>query len=943
MRRLADLKQIREQLEWLEFAAWLHNLSKCSPLFTPTSNFRGWSLHADKSKLVDDEALRNAIWATPEVTLEAEPTRVEYLIARHLLPGRPGGTTYIAQNLSELLLAHSHENASGPEKRSVQREQAETAGDTDAVWDTTLLTESREQEFWNLLTPFGSLIQRHRSAERPWHELHEITELATAYLAEIQNRTNARRKERLQLLDSKMGAFPAETQFPICDVRVSDMGFMVAALLKAAAAGFWLTGRLKEPLSDAAKIQWSLLRVAVDGPRFAAAAVRLTDIVARRTWVQGRLNELCTHVEESLCIGNEVLRTEEGSVFLIFADSVIHRELRSDIEAKWRDLTDGELAAECQYSDPFRLGPEYGYSHQMGSLLKKPPPPPSASIEFVQSAWAGKNNAEICPTCGIRPKSRETSEDRKQVCQVGMSRRASRANAWLKDPGRTIWLDELADDAGRFAVVQARFRIEEWLLPKGTLERTCFRERFEPRKNSSVEEQSKKYQGRNIAPSSVRIRRLLETTQGFWTRFEERWLAACPVIPKRLAVEVHPAPFSDRGHSWELVGESGTPRVSAVWTGAEFLVVENLARLRDLNPEADRIFKRNDVISVVEPGGLSSLKSESDQKKFTVVRVSDDNRPWKPYLQIRLDPTSFQCLVPANQSIHAAAMLESMFAKEMARVRHKIGFDITVIAGPKFNPLRAFLDAARRADARAVPQQVLTVTDVVVENWSGNEFGESAAAYPKCVHLAFHDGSSLSTPVSWPVASKQGSAKLPILPDDYFPYFEVEAEPGKDPVPVHATQLHKGQRVRIAPSTFDYEFLDSSSRRFDLAYDRDGRRRKPVKVDPVHSRGHRPWAASAIHELRYLLQLLESRLSRRQTKILDGLLAAKQMEWDMGRAELDSPFIQAVLANLEYLPGARPFLPSEADLLLAAAHSGLLHDAVEILTGVEKSSKEEAQ
>jgi len=43
---------------------------------------------------------------------------------------------------------------------------------------------------------------------------------------------------------------------------------------------------------------------------------------------------------------------------------------------------------------------------------------------------------------------------------------------------------------------------------------------------------------------------------------------------------------------------------------------------------------------------------------------------------------------------------------------------------------------------------------------------------------------------------------------------------------VHVCQLNKGLQVFIRPSRFDFEFLDTTGRRFEISYDSEGRRRQ---------------------------------------------------------------------------------------------------------------------
>jgi hypothetical protein len=49
---------------------------------------------------------------------------------------------------------------------------------------------------------------------------------------------------------------------------------------------------------------------------------------------------------------------------------------------------------------------------------------------------------------------------------------------------------------------------------------------------------------------------------------------------------------------------------------------------------------------------------------------------------------------------------------------------------------------------------------------------------------------------------------------------------------VHADDLIEGDRIYFTPSTFDFEFLDTSARRFEIYYDENGRR--PRRTRPFY-------------------------------------------------------------------------------------------------------------
>jgi hypothetical protein len=285
-----------------------------------------------------------------------------------------------------------------------------------------------------------------------------------------------------------------------------------------------------------------------------------------------------------------------------------------------------------------------------------------------------------------------------------------------------------------------------------------------------------------------------------------------------------------------------------------------------------------------------------------------------------------------------AGIVEQVYSARMARVRNRLGLHLAVIFADSAQPLRALLDAARRA--QTVPRRTdrLRVSSAVHEFRVDPLIGGSV---PRRTQVEFERNPGWSVPTAYDFTTevemknpKPNWGQRGITPDDYFSYFETDAGLR------HATELEAGQHVQVERSTFDFEFLDSASRRFEISYeDHSGnRRRTPGELE---HRSHRPIALERLHELRAISNLLTERLATRPMKILEGLLAAKQRDWGMERENVPAEFVRNVLANLELLPDRPPFVDSERDWLVRAFHDGLLQDALEIHFGVEKGSEED--
>jgi hypothetical protein len=140
---------------------------------------------------------------------------------------------------------------------------------------------------------------------------------------------------------------------------------------------------------------------------------------------------------------------------------------------------------------------------------------------------------------------------------------------------------------------------------------------------------------------------------------------------------------------------------------------------------------------------------------------------------------------------------------------------------------------------------------------------------------------------------------------------------------VHVRDLSEGQAVYLAPSTFDFEFLDTTARRFEIAYDEEGLR---------CGRPTRPYLLDEIDSLQNVWTLVSKRLTTSQWMALDGLVEAKRREWKEPRGaagEYSDAFERFVSDTLLNAKWNKKLDGQELDLLEKAALQGILNDAID--------------
>jgi hypothetical protein len=140
---------------------------------------------------------------------------------------------------------------------------------------------------------------------------------------------------------------------------------------------------------------------------------------------------------------------------------------------------------------------------------------------------------------------------------------------------------------------------------------------------------------------------------------------------------------------------------------------------------------------------------------------------------------------------------------------------------------------------------------------------------------------------------------------------------------VHAANLEPRDEVYFTTATFDFEWLDTSARRFEVAYDEQGKR---------FGRLTRPYLLDDLATIQRLWQQIGGKdgLTNNQIYALRDLVEAKRSEWEGGEAF--EQLCQSAVLNAEW--GDRTQI--ELDLVKNAVISGLFTDIVELYMGIMK-------
>lgn len=464
-------------------------------------------------------------------------------------------------------------------------------------------------------------------------------------------------------------------------------------------------------------------------------------------------------------------------------------------------------------------------------------------------------------------------------------------------------------------------------------------------------------------PSPARLRRIWRTTESFWQSVVADILDnftydqfADPEQPGLHQARTRRIAISAQGVSLPALAydaQIGPLRLSVYWDGKQFIILDNLQLLLEQTGSGSVEDFRDWLngqreIRIEEPitgqARARALRGEGENRGRYRLRSSEVlNDNYHPYVTILSSPRTFLALVPGVDAADILQAIYEQYEKAFGKVRNRLPLHLGVVYFHRRSPLYAALDAAQR---------MLPVGCRDAETWTlkGDAVPTLLSDGRAGVKLEFDHG------IAWTVDVTSGD---PTVPDDYYPYFLVDADShaamtllvpdptqsGKRLPLVHARDLKPGDRVRIEPSLFDFEFLDTIGRRFEVSY-ADGVRRPRAGLA-----GRRPYYLEHLPEFRRLWRLLSGHgaaesaerkaLTATQLSNLETLIGAHALEWRQGdwkTLATDATFREYVRATLANVGKGwwKSLQGDERDFVHQAACEGALVDVIELYRKIMK-------
>lgn len=746
------------------------------------------------------------------------------------------------------------------------------------------------------------------------------------------------RREVANSADQHLSLALAETRWPVNDVSLWEYASSIAALFKSAVA----KAIIEKRFVATSELKWRLLSIRYDGLEYLSRALHISDLLARRDTLEAALNAVKAVIEVEYPLGNEIYRDENGSVLIVphvedgdqkvdlltlpcggderALKKVLARNFSQAVHDEGRSALDGEVSPLIALSDE-SLGKQILLPQAKGWSNRPLQPDPAK----VAAWWSDESkHADNCTVCGLRPQGYGAPNDNQKlkaqdrsICWMCMKRRDDRSQNWAQmatsNLQNTIWVDEVADNNGRVALVVGRFVLDGWL--DGMLISTMQK-----------------------SASFARIQRCWRTTETFWQEIERKLHETIgPKFRSRLTIKPQNIDPLDLGryHTYEL--DIAGARLSVVWDPAKqyFITCENLdyfckiAAVENLAKLTSKI-TQSQPIRVYEPS--AHLSQRKKLTEFTAAPNGvdqfgeiSDNRS-SPFIRVLARPTTFMTLVPADKALKVVRAIKEKYEKEMGKVRDRLPLHTGIVFAPHRTPMRALLEAGRR---------MLEIPDAW-EQWLVESY---------CQDTKYHTVTFMNSGVMWRIPAVMGDGTTP---DQWYPHLmlrkPMSGEDLNDTKPwKHAKDLRTGDIVCVRPSRFDFEFLDVAGRRNEISYTSDGRRRRlparPFLLEDLDTLDNLwDWMVDSKREGKK--ELTTSQLQR-----LEAMLTTYITEWFNGdlvqalQCKTFQKFAQDVLHRLD--PAWWKSLGGEKqNAFNKAVRDGLLLDVLELRMHILKERPE---
>jgi CRISPR-associated Csx11 family protein len=367
-------------------------------------------------------------------------------------------------------------------------------------------------------------------------------------------------------------------------------------------------------------------------------------------------------------------------------------------------------------------------------------------------------------------------------------------------------------------------------------------------------------------PSFARTRRVWKTALHFWRGAGEMIRGTLPDY-SRYEIEFKKHMDVSVSHTYYLkVLGRFVPTVAS--EKDRMLIVERKEEFLDMLKKyiEEKENKQSERIEILESDRKTRVAAGEIEK-------IERHSTYIPYINILREPSVFISIVPAERALDAVKQIKEKYEIQFSKVKNRLPINIYLIFMNKKMPLYMALNSAKRFLEFKNFSKLWKISEIC--DITKNKIVRRRKLIIK--------GEGI---IETEIGILLGNDDV----DYYHPYFIVKEgncldkrrtyfETYKEEKLVHIEDLEKGDVIEYMPSSFDFLFLDSNTRRFDI-YMENGRR-----PHPVFEYGPRPYYFEDIDKFCRIWKILEKSCDNTQLNNFESLLLSKIEEWELKNLE----------------------------------------------------------
>jgi hypothetical protein len=678
---------------------------------------------------------------------------------------------------------------------------------------------------------------------------------------------------RIEILRIALESFEssvADNRYPANDISLMDHNYMTGAISKSVLLAYLFNKRIRLEIQNSGeidrqvrnKIGFQALSITFDFNSYFSNSIRLPDLAGRIRLYHRIRQSIKELLESEIPIGTSIYEDMTNIVFLtpeldpqmwkIVENalnleieeriiSVLKIELSKDkLDLETDGLSENEVSSLIISLNPMIkiFSPEKEIATLMGNGIrnsgnylqsKRSSRPSMDAIPKISEVWKAAHN-EKCHVCGLLPVEIH-DESLCRVCYaIRYKGRHGVREGTEKDEAtpQSLWLDEIKDENNTIALIVGKVTpLEKWLEKGGYVESSTFINSMKEPKNLSAS----------------RARAILRTV--------DKFIRDSSTIIKKGAY----------GCIWEVEGISkqieekldNNPNVSLFFNGKiieGYIYVRGseLETINALDKELANDFLKQETVSIIHKGDVIELKVRGKSlKHFYTSRV------------VYSQASEFISIVPARLAVEGILQIKDRFDEFFNKVHGRLSLNLGLIFFKHKAPLYVALDSAKRMLENLNALSTSRIDAEVLDEYTDEEN----------VKLKLNVGEK---EIEWLISTKFADGQ----DDSYYPYFFMSNGNVK-----HVSEISQGEVISIHPSYFDFEFLETSTRRFDIILENGKRPHK------IFNSGPRPYYLEEVDTFKNLWDFFcgknaqGKKITSSQIQNFQTLLVSKIEEWGL--------------------------------------------------------------